>query len=113
MKTELDKGFRSVYSLTAHIIFVTKYRRPLLTQKMMERLEEIFSETLAKWECSLVEFNGESDHVHLLVKYHPQIELSKLIANLKTVSSRLIRRDYRSQIEKYFSKPVLCSTLSI
>ena len=109
MKTELDKGFRSVYSLTAHIIFVTKYRRPLLTQKMMERLEEIFSETLAKWECSLVEFNGESDHVHLLVKYHPQIELSKLIANLKTVSSRLIRRDYRSQIEKYFSKPVLWS----
>ncbi|NJN23990.1 MAG: IS200/IS605 family transposase [Acaryochloridaceae cyanobacterium RL_2_7] len=107
MKTEFDKGFRSVYSLTAHIIFVTKYRRPLLTQQMMDRLEEIFSETLAKWECSLVEFNGESDHVHLLVKYHPQIELSKLIANLKTVSSRLIRRDYRSQIEKYFSKPVL------
>ena len=107
MKTKFDRGFRSVYSLTAHIIFVTKYRRPLLTQQMMDRLEEIFSETLAKWECSLVEFNGESDHVHLLVKYHPQIELSKLIANLKTVSSRLIRRDYRSQIEKYFSKPVL------
>ncbi|PSO85902.1 MAG: hypothetical protein BRC43_12875 [Cyanobacteria bacterium QS_3_48_167] len=49
---------------------------------------------LAKWECELVEFNGESDHVHLLFRYHPSLQLSKLINNLKTVSSRVLRRDY-------------------
>jgi putative transposase len=102
-----DKGFRSVYSLTAHIVFVTKYRRKVISQSVLVRLAEIFESTCQKWECSLVEFNGESDHVHLLVRYHPQVELSKFIANLKTVSSRLIRQEFESILSQVYRKPVL------
>ena len=59
-----------------------------------------------KWQCNLLEFNGESDHVHLLIDYKPDIALSKLIGNLKTVSSRLIRRDFPELSSKYFyNKP--------
>lgn len=68
----------------------------------MSRLNEIFSETLKKWDCSLVEFNGEPDHVHLLIDYKPDKPLSKLIGNLKTVSSRLIRKEYPELSKKYF-----------
>jgi putative transposase len=57
---------------------------------------------LAKWECELVEFNGESDHVHLLFRYHPSLQLSKLINNLKTVSSRVLRRDYLERLGKTY-----------
>lgn len=106
MSTAYDKGFRSVYSLTAHIVFVTKYRKKLINQALLARLNEIFTVTCQKWECELLEFNGEVDHVHLLIRYHPQIELSKFIANLKTVSSRLIRKDFTAYLANYYRKPV-------
>ncbi|EKU96726.1 transposase [Leptolyngbya sp. PCC 7375] len=107
MSSNYTKGFRSVHSLTVHVIFVTKYRRRLLNAKILNRLDEIFRETLNKWGCELVEFEGETDHVHLLIKFHPAVELSKLIANLKTVSSRLIRRDYLEHIQRYHHKAAL------
>nr|WP_307731580.1 transposase [Microseira wollei] len=43
-------------------------------------------------EACLTDFNGESDHVHLIIDFPPDVEISKLVNNLKTVSSRLIRR---------------------
>jgi putative transposase len=101
-----NKGFRSVYKLNAHIIFVVKYRRKAINTQIMERLHEIFSETLKKWDCNLVEFNGEADHVHLLIDYKPDKPLSTLIGNLKTVSSRLIRKEYPELSNQYFyNKP--------
>ncbi len=57
---------------------------------MLNRLREIFSETLQKWEGELIEFNGEADHVHLLMSVNPKVQPSKLVNNLKTVSSRLM-----------------------
>jgi putative transposase len=106
MTIQYDKGFRSVYTLTAHIVFVTKYRKKVINKSIHERLRTIFSETCSKWETTLLEFNGEADHIHLLVRYHPQIELSKFIANLKTVSSRLIRKEFGDYLNRVYRKPV-------
>jgi putative transposase len=100
------QGFRSVYTLTVHIVFVTKYRRKVISPAMLSRCGEIFQETCSKWECTLVEFNGEADHVHLLVNFSPQVQLSKLIANLKTVSSRLLRKEFSAELSRIYSKPV-------
>lgn len=88
---------------------MTKYRRKAINQAMLQRLGEIFFETCDKWQCQLVEFNGEVDHVHLLVNFAPQVQLSKLIANLKTVSSRLLRKEFQAELERIYSKPVFWS----
>ena len=101
-----QKGWRSVYSLTAHLVLVTKYRRKVINSEILSRLNEIFKDTLEKWDSHLVEFNGEPDHVHLLISYPPHTQLSKLIANLKTVSSRLIRKEFSTQVNKFYYKPV-------
>jgi putative transposase len=101
-----QKGWRSVYSLTAHLVFVTKYRRKVINSAILSRLNEIFKDTLKKWDSQLVELNGEPDHVHLLISYPPQTQLSKLIANLKTVSSRLIRKEFSTQVNKFYYQPV-------
>jgi putative transposase len=84
MSSDFDKSFRSVYKLIAHIVLVTKYRKKAINQERLTRLKEIFEQTLLKWDCKLVDFNAESDHCHLIVEFKPDIELSKLIANLKT-----------------------------
>ena len=87
MSTDYNHGFRSVYKLTAHVVFVIKYRRKAINNEILARLQEIFVSTLTKWESVLLDFNGESDYVHLIIDDKPDIALSKLIANLKTVSS--------------------------
>lgn len=106
MSNNYNKGFRSVYKLTAHIVLVTKYRKKAINKEIMIRLKEIFEQTLFKWKCVLVDFNSENDHCHLIIEFKPDVELSKLIANLKTVSSRLIRKEHPNLSQQYFyNKP--------
>ena len=57
-------------------------------------------------KCGLVEFNGEADHVHLLVDLAPDIAISKLVNILKTISSREIRKEFKEHIAKFYWKPV-------
>ena len=102
MSSIYRKGFRSVYRLNAHVVFVTKYRKPAINKERLERLKIIFKETLEKWDCQLTDFNSESDHCHLIIEFKPDVQLSKLIGNLKTVSSRLIRKEYPELSQEYF-----------
>ena len=73
---------------------------------MLERLRVIIQKTLEKWSSELMEFNGEADHVHLLFQTNPTVQLSKLVNNLKTVSSRLIRKEFREHLSRIYWKPV-------
>lgn len=98
---------RGVSDLKCHLVLTTKYRRKVLTDAMLMRLEEIFTALMEKWEGRLIEFNGERDHVHLLLQYTPQTEPSKLINNLKTVSSRYLRKEFAVEMNKVYSKDVL------
>src|SRR5215468_9684956 len=105
-KQQLQTLHHCVFSLHFHLVLVTKDRRKAITKKMLERLRVIFSETLEKWGCELIEFNGEADHVHLQIQTNPTVQLSKLINNLKTVSSRLIRRDFKGHLSRIYRNPV-------
>lgn len=97
--------FHAVYNLKYHLVLVTKYRNKVITKEILERLGVIFSEQSEKWSVRLVEFNGEADHVHLLIDAHPSMDLSKYINSIKTVSSRLIRKEFKTHVDKYYWKP--------
>lgn len=75
-----------------HLVFVAKYRRKIFTKQILDELSIIFTDICTDFEARLVEFEGEGDHVHLLVEYPPKITVSKLVNSLKGVSSRLIRK---------------------
>jgi putative transposase len=105
-KQQLQTLHHCAFSLHFHLVLVTKYRRKAITKEMLERLRVIFRETLEKWRCELIEFNGEADHLHLLFQTNPTVQLSKLVNNLKTVSSRLIRRDFSGHLNRIYWKPV-------
>lgn len=103
----MKSHYHCVYKLTYHLVLVTKYRRKCFTDEILNRLEEIVRKNCTDWEIELVEFNGEADHVHLLLEMHPNIMPSKFINNLKTVSSRLIRKEFAEHLKQYYWKPVL------
>lgn len=89
---EINRGRHCVFDIKIHLVFIPKYRKNIFTPRVLEQLEIIFKETCQKLEAELIEFNGESDHVHLLVNMKPKLSVSKIINALKGVSSRLIRK---------------------
>jgi putative transposase len=91
-------------------VFVTKYRRKAIIAPMLERLHEIFASVCIKTKCRLIEFSGEVDHVHLLIDFHPDNNLSILVGSLKSSSSRIIQKEFSEHLSTFYSKPVLWSS---
>jgi putative transposase len=74
-------------------VFVTKYRRGVFNAQMLTRCEQVMREVCQDFGADLREFNGEEDHVHLLVHYPPAVAISRLVNSLKGVSSRRLREE--------------------
>jgi len=88
MSTPLRKERHSVSDLKIHLVCVTKYSRPILTAESLAVLEVSFREVATKMGFEIEEFNGEPDHVHVLIEYPPKLSISQMVNALKGVSSR-------------------------
>lgn len=108
-KQRLKLLYHCSYSLQYHLVLVTKYRRRCLDAEILERLREIFESTITKWEGELSQFNGEAEHIHALISLNPKTAPSKFVNNLKTVSSRLIRQEFKAKLDRIYDKPVFWS----
>jgi putative transposase len=97
--TDLRRGRTCVFLMHVHLVFVTKYRREVFTKQILNELKTSFTNVCTDFEARLVEFEGEGDHVHLLVEYPPKVTVSKLVNSLKGVSSRLIRKKNHPSIQ--------------
>ena len=100
--TKLHRGSHVVFSIHLHIVFVTKYRRKVLTQQMLQDMKQVFERVLSANKSKLSDCNGEADHVHLLVDLHPDNNISDLISSLKSASSRILREKYKPEIDKHY-----------
>ncbi len=98
--TELRQGRHCVFAMHVHLVFVTKYRRDVFTREILHELEAVFASVCRDFGATLVEFDGEDDHVHLLVNYPPSVSVSSLVNSLKGVSSRMIRKKAFPDIRK-------------
>lgn len=106
---EYQSKSHAVFSLKYHLILATKYRRKCISKVMLIRLEEISRDTCQLWQVNLIEFGGEKDHIHLLLEMHPNITPSRFVSNLKTVTSRKIRKEYQKELSAFYWKPVFWS----
>jgi putative transposase len=91
MNTLYNKNSHSSFLLQAHIIFVTKYRERKLTNTVLNKAEEIVARECAKIKAELIEFNGESDHIHMIISYSPSLSISELVQRLKSVTGRELK----------------------
>jgi putative transposase len=94
MKNDFVSSSRAISDMKAHLVLTTKYRRKAFTGEMLQRLHEILSDLCQKWDCKLIE-------------YYPQMDLSKFVNNIKSVSSRRIRSEFADQINSIYWKDVL------
>jgi putative transposase len=98
---EIRTGRHCVFLLHVHLVFVTKYRKAVFQEKHLQTLKRIFEKICTDFGAELKEFNGEADHVHLLVNYSPKIAISKLVNSLKGVSSRKLK-ELHPELRQYY-----------
>ncbi len=77
-----------------HLVFVTKFRHKVFGDRHLSRMEQIMRDVCRDFEAELVEFNGENNHVHLLVNYPPKAAMARLVNSPKGVSSRRLRQEF-------------------
>ena len=96
---KLDSNNHSVFLMYYHLVLVIKYRRKVFDDEMSDYAKGMFVKLGNKYNISLVEWNHDSDHIHILFKAHPNTELSKFINAYKSASSRMIKKDF-PQVKK-------------
>ncbi|HSH25420.1 MAG TPA: IS200/IS605 family transposase [Massilibacterium sp.] len=106
---EYKRNRHAYYKLTYHLVVVTKYRHKCINEDMMGRLKVISADLFDRWDCEIIEINGETDHIHILFDAPPQINLANTINSYKTVTSRYIRKEFADHLKNYYWKPVFWS----
>ena len=100
--SDIRTGRHCVFKLHVHLVFVTKYRKQVFNDEILKDLEIIFKDVCQNFETELIEMNGETEHIHLLLNYPPKVSVSKLVNSLKGVSSRLIRKKHPELKKSYW-----------
>jgi putative transposase len=112
MKKDLNyrTNRHAVYLLQYHLVVVTKYSYKVIDDEIKNRLIEISHNVIEKdWKSKIISINTDSDYIHILFETSPQTQLSKLINNYKTVTSRLIRKEFAEKLKSYYYKPYFWS----
>ncbi|GGN94956.1 IS200/IS605 family transposase [Actinoplanes lobatus] len=74
----------------------------MFTDQHLTRMQQIMRDVCADFEAELVEFNGENNHVHLLVNFPPKMAVARLVNSLKGVSSRRLRQEFPDLARHYY-----------
>ena len=100
----------SVYFLQYHLVVVTEHRHAVLVGDLKDRLLQISRNVIeGDWNCRIIEMNTDIDHIHVLFEAPPQVQPSKLVNSYKTVTSRLLRKEFSTQLKKWYWENIFWS----
>ena len=94
------KTSHAIYELKVHLVWITKYRKPVMTGKIAERLRKLIRAVCLKNEVEIL----AGHHVHLLVSIPPYLSVSKLVQYLKGYSSRKLLMEYKELNKQYWGQ---------
>ena len=89
------KTSHSVYDLKYHVVWTTKYRKPILRADIAERVRELIRLECKRLDVEIVKGHVAKDHVYLLVSVPPKLSISKLMQHLKGKSSNKLLQEYK------------------
>jgi len=95
MEYKLDKGAHSVYALQYHLVQVVKYRRKVfVNDDIIDFLKQKTKEISSTFEVEIINQECDKDHIHIIFKAKPTLNIPKYLNALKTITSREIRRNF-------------------
>ena len=108
-KSNLDEEIKyyrhsshATYNLTWHLVWITKYRRKVINEKMQKRLE-----TIIRWVCEeeyivILWLGFEEDHVHCLLSLPITSYIPDIVRSLKWRTSKVLRNEFKDHLKEYY-----------
>ena len=101
---EIYKNRHSVYKLTYHIVLVTKYRHKCINDEIFDYMKNHINRIVSDWGGTVDEINHDFDHIHMLLSLPPQQAPSRAVCSIKTVTSRMLRKEFNDYLSKFYWK---------
>ena len=103
------KNRHSCFLLQYHLVLVTKYRKPVITEELRDYLMAYTKDYFKRMGCVLTEMNTQPDHIHILFEAPPQINLANFVNAFKAASSRMVRSNFPEEVSRFYWKPYFWS----
>jgi putative transposase len=98
------KSSHTVYDIKYHIVWITKYRKPILRGEIAERVRDLIREICKTYEVDILKGHVSKEHVHIFVSVPPHISVSKLVQWIKGKSSRKLMMEYKSLNKTFWGR---------
>ena len=95
-----------MYDLKCHLVWITKYRKPVLRGEIGVRLRDLVRQTCATLDVYILSGHIAADHVHLLVSIPPQLPVSDLMQHIKGRSSRRLLEEFAELNRQFWGKHI-------
>ena len=102
--SEYRKGSHTVYDLKYHVVWITKYRKPVMKGEIGIRLRELIRQTCEGMDIYIEKGHIAADHVHLLLSVPPQHAISDVIQRLKGRSSRIMLEEFGELSRQFWGR---------
>ena len=98
------KTSHSVYDIKFHIVWITKYRKKILTGELANRTRELIRQYSKSMDVEIIKGHILKDHIHLFVSVPPHLSVSDLVKELKGKSSWKIMSEFKSMSKQFWGR---------
>ena len=98
------KTSHSVYDLKYHLVWITKYRKPVFFGDVAVRLRDLIREICKSMDIEIITGHVSKDHVHLFVSVPPQLPISNVMGAIKGKTSRKLLSEYRRLAKEFWGR---------
>ena len=96
----------TVYDIKYHIVWITKYRKPVLRADIAQRVRELTREICRVKDVEIIKGHISRDHVHILVSVPPHISVSHLVQSIKGKTSRKMMMEFKSLSRTFWGRHI-------
>ncbi len=102
--SEYRTGSHTKTRLTVHLVWVTKYRYPVLTGEVQERCRELIIQDCDSMDIRILKGALSIDHIHMHIEYPPKLSISEILKKLKGRSSRFLQKEFPHLKKRYWGR---------
>ena len=98
------RSSHTVYDLKFHLVWITKYRKPVLTGEVASRMRELVREVCKARDVEILKGHISREHVHIFVSVPPQLSISELMKSIKGRTSRRLQEEFDELRRRYWGQ---------
>ena len=100
------KSSHTIYDIKYHIVWITKYRKPVMRGEIAERLRDLIREICKARDIEILKGHVSRDHVHVFLSVPPHLSVSQLVQSLKGKTSRKLLMEYKSLSRAFWGRHI-------